>query len=80
MTCAARPLPDMQTNKHAHAQTFSVCIKTLNASQTQAIRAASEPNGAVYQGNYNTNRVGGGYVGEGAQIGTRGAEGVRPGK
>lgn len=65
MTCAARLLPDTQTNEHARAQTFSVCIETLNASQTQAIRAASEPNGAVYQGNYNTNRVGGGYVGEG---------------
>lgn len=70
-----------RAHKQPRAQTFSVCIGTLNASQTQAIRAASEPNGAVYQGNYNTNRVGGGYVGRGgAQIGTRGAEGVRPGK
>lgn len=65
MTCVARPLPDTHTNTHARAQTFGVCIETLNASQTQAIRAASEPNGAVYQGNYNTNRVGGGYAGEG---------------
>ena len=88
MTCTAHRLPDTQTNEHARAPTFGVCIETLNASQTQAIRAASEPNGAVYQGNYNTNGVGGGYVGKGCglgvgvggQIGTRGAEGVRPGK
>lgn len=59
------------TNKlahtHTHANIHSVCITTLNASQTQAIRAASVPNGAVYQGNYNTNRVGGGEAGEGAE-------------
>lgn len=65
MTHTTQLPPDTQTNKHTHARAdiHGVCIATLTASQTQAIRAASVPNGAVYQSNYNTNRVGGGWEG-----------------